>query len=50
MKGKNFHPSSREEMNIKLPGLLCFSNGRSKLLFTPMGGIEFSPFHQGREK
>ena len=50
MKGKKFHPSSREAMNIELPGLLRFRNGRLKLLSTPMGRIEFSPFHQGREK
>jgi hypothetical protein len=26
------------------------SNGRLRLLFPPLGGIEFYPFHQGRDK
>jgi hypothetical protein len=33
-----------------LPSVWLSKNGRLGLLFPPLGGIAFSPFHQGSEK
>jgi hypothetical protein len=33
-----------------LPSVSLSVTRRLRLLFPPLGGIEFSPFHQGREK
>jgi len=47
-KTKKCNPSSREEIYCKLSSLS--KSGNRKFPFPASGGIEFSPFHQGREK
>jgi len=52
-KGKKCHPSSREAMGLIESNTLTSGqagSGKSIYIFPPLGGIEFSPCHQGREK